>query len=397
MKHIYIRFIISFILLTAINPRKSFSQCPHGYVPDGVAFDTTINFTSGRHTSELKFPKFDPQVGMVTCAKLTMEMTGTLNTLYFENFDASSKSAEATFTRKDTITGPGLTSPLLNSETDNYGPYTLGPYDGVPNSGVDYFGIGPEQIFTRSTSFVITNLADLAIFYGPVGDSLTYNYNAESKTTINIPGNWLGGVITTGSVTYKLEYCYCPVSILPVNAYDFNVKKIDNDKAQLTWKANNDAGNYYYEIEYSNDGSNFTRVDIVEKQSVNSASISYNYLFTKNKVDSKYFFRIKQKFINGKALISSIKSIDFKESILSQFSLYPNPSNGIVGIKFDKYINGKILVNITNVNGQTIINKEIEITDGNYRQIGMLQRGVYWVKMTDVASQKTWVNQLLIK
>jgi hypothetical protein len=62
--------------------------------------------------------------------------------------------------------------------------------------------------------------------------------------------------------------------------------------------------------------------------------------------------------------------------------LYSNPPYGIVGIKFDKYINGKMLVRITNINGQTTNNKEIEITDGNYRRIEVLQWDMYWVIMT---------------
>ncbi len=218
-----------------------------------------------------------------------------------------------------------------------------------------------------------------------------------SKTTTNVTGNCVGGAETSGSVTYKLEYCYCPVEILPVNVYEFKAKKIDVDKAELSWKASSDPSVYYYEIEYSTDGSNFTSAGIVEKQSTGSASISYNYLFTKNDFNETYYFRVKQKFSNGKSLLSTIKSIDFKELNPSEFSLYPNLSNGIIGIKFDKNITGKLLVVITNVQGQTVYNKQIEISDNNFRQVTTLQRGMYWVKVTDVMGQKSFVNQLFIK
>ena len=130
---------------------------------------------------------------------------------------------------------------------------------------------------------------------------------------------------------------------------------------------------YNYEMEYSTDGSNFTRADIVEKQLGGSASISYNYVFTKNHFNETYFFRINQKFLNGKTLLSDTKSIGFDELKLSEFSLFPNPSNGIIGIKFDKNTTGNLLVVITNVQGQTVFNKQIEISDNNYRQITTLQ------------------------
>jgi hypothetical protein len=397
MTQIYFRsFIITLIILSAVLPQKGFSQCPNGYVPDGVAFDTTINFSSGRMAAVLRFPKFDPTVGMVTCARLTMEMTGTLNALWMENYDATPKTASAHFTRNDTITGDGLSGPLLNAESQTYGTYNLSPSDGSPNSGPDYTSVPPGEIFTRSTSFLITNVSDLANFYGPVGDSLTYNYSVDSRTTVDITGNWLGGVITTGSVTYRLEYCYCPIELLPINAFDFTVRKVD-DKAHITWKANNDVLPFYYEVEYSTDGRNFTRAAVIEKQSSNSGIISYNYLFEKNNVNEIYYFRLKQKFSTGKLMLSQTKSIDFGTDQSFKFSLYPNPSSGIIGIKFDNNKTRKILVSVTNVQGQTILNKIIEITDVNYRQIATVEKGMYWVKTVDLSSQKTCVNQLLIK
>lgn len=401
MKPVYIRVaILSFIITTALLflSFKSAAQCPNGYVPSGVAFDTTINFSSGRVLAELKFPKFDPQVGMVTCARLTMEMSATMENLSFENRDFGiSNTATADFTRKDTLSGPGLSSPLLNSESQTYGPYTLGPRDMTNNSGPDYIQVGPELIFTKSVSTIITNAADLAVFYGPVGDSLVYNYSVDSKTQTSVTGNWFGGAETSGSVTYRLEYCYCPVEILPVNAYDFKARKISGDKVELSWKGATDPAVYYYEVEYSTDGSNFTSAGIVEKQADNSASITYKYLFTKNDFNETYYFRVKQKFPNGKALLTDTQSIRFDELNLTGFSFYPNPSNGIIGIKFDKNITGKLLVVVTNTQGQIFYNRQIEISDNNYRQVTVLQTGMYWIKVTDVAGQRSYVNQLFIK
>jgi hypothetical protein len=401
MKHVYIRIIFIYIFLTIsllLIVIKLSAQCPHGYVPSGIAFDTTINFSSGRVFAELKFPKFDPQIGMVTCARLTMEMSATMENLSFENRDFGiSNTATADFTRKDTLSGPGLSSPILNSESQTYGPYTLGPRDLTNNSGPDYVQVGPEPIFTKSVSTIITNAADLAVFYGPVGDSLIYNYSADSRTQTSVTGNWFGGAETSGSVTYRLEYCYCPIEILPVNAYDFKAKKISSDKVELSWSAAIVPAIYYYEVEYSTDGSNFTSAGIVEKQSGNSASMSYKYLFTKNDFNETYYFRVKQKFSNGKTLLTDTRSIRFDELNITGFSLFPNPTSGIIGIKFDKNITGKLLVVITNSQGQILYNRKIEISDNNYRQVTVLQSGMYWVKVTDVAGQRSYVNQLFIK
>ena len=92
-----------------------------------------ILFTDGSHSSQIKFPKFDPQQGMVTCAKLTMTVSSTLNFMFFENRDNSPNTAHVVFSRDDVITGPGLSPSLSNSEVNSYGHYNLAPKDGVPN------------------------------------------------------------------------------------------------------------------------------------------------------------------------------------------------------------------------------------------------------------------------
>ena len=47
-----------------------------------------------------------------------MEMSSTMENLSFENRNFGiTNTAEADFTREDTLTGPGLSSSLLNSES----------------------------------------------------------------------------------------------------------------------------------------------------------------------------------------------------------------------------------------------------------------------------------------
>ena len=112
MKQIYPRLFKAIIYLSIYMVIGKSSQaqsvsCPQGYIADSLGYDTTINFSSGRVTRQIKFPKFDPTSGMVTCAKLTMTMTGTLNTLQFENIDNTTNTASATFNRNDTISEVG--------------------------------------------------------------------------------------------------------------------------------------------------------------------------------------------------------------------------------------------------------------------------------------------------
>lgn len=400
MKHFYIHRLCQFpflLFILFLMHENSFGQCPGGYVPSGVAFDTTISFTNGSHTSIIKFPKFDPTVGMVTCAKLTMTITSTLNLMRVENDDNAVNTASVTFIRKDTISGPGLNSPLGNGETKTFGAYTLNPTDGVPNSGSDYVAVGPENIFNTTKSVTITDLSDLSQFYGPPGDSLSYTYSAQGVTMPDITGNWSGGINAAGSIHYKLEFCYCPASVLPLNIYSFNVKKIADDQAELKWSGSNDVGqSYYYEAEVSRNAYNYTSIGIFQKTDANIENYKMNFSALHSE-SGIYYFRVKQVYANGYVRYSVTRQLTLESFDKIKFSVFPNPSNGIVGIKFDNNSEEQFALQIYNTQGQIIVTKDLVVSGSSYVQVATLRSGVYWMRLTNRKTQASSVNQLLIK
>lgn len=399
MKHLYPRFFIpvTCLLFGLLAGNNSFGQCPGGYVPSGIAFDTTISFTDGSHSSVIKFPKFDPSVGMVTCAKLTMTISSTLNFMYFENRDNFTNTAGVTFTRTDALSGPGLNAPFTNSETNSFGPYTLQPKDATPNAGSDYIGVGPEDIFNTTKSVTITNVGDLSQFYGPAGDSLEYLYTANGSSAISTTGNWFGGVDASGSIHYKIEFCYCPGVILPLNVYSFNVRKTGVGRAELKWTGSVEAGEeFYYVAEVSRNAYDYTEIGIVQKN--DNISGDYKIDFSALHGESgTYYFRVKQVYSNGYVRYSTIRQLILESSEKNIFSVYPNPSNGIVGIKFDNISAEEFAVQIFNAQGQKVVTKDIVVNGSSYMQLASLKSGVYWVRVTSKKNRSSSVQQILIK
>jgi hypothetical protein len=399
MKHLYLRFFIHAALLTSgvFAGVKSSAQCPGGYVPSGIAFDTTINFTDGNHSSIIKFPKFDGTVGMVTCARLSMTISSTLNFMYFENRDNFPNTAGVNFTRTDIISGPGLSSPLTNSETNGFGPYNLAPRDVTPNSGPDYIGVGPETIFNTTKTITITDISDLSQFYGPVGDSLVYNYAANGSSAISTTGNWFGGVDAAGSIHYRIEFCYCPAVSLPLNVYSFNVNKTSANKAELKWTGTDDPGmDFYYEVEVSRNAYDYTRVGILEKNDNISGNFKMNFSALQGET-GVYHFRVKQVYSNGYVRFSTTRQVVLESFEKNSFSIYPNPSNGIVGIKFDNIRAEEFVIQIFNTQGQKVLTKDIVVNGPSYVQLGNLTKGVYWVRVTSKKDQASSVQQLITK
>ena len=87
-----------------------------------------------------------------------------------------------------------------------------------------------------------------------------------------------------------------------------------------------------------------------------------------------------------------------KNSVRTKFSIYPNPSTGIVGIKFDNSLSGYFNALIYTTQGQMTVNREIVVKQGSsYMELARLVPGVYWLRLTDKKSLESSVHQLLIK
>ncbi len=401
MKYSYSTFfIVSFLVTVQVfSFRAAKAQCPYGYTPGTTMYDTTIATPPGINTLQVKFPQADPLAGMVTCLQLCISITGVVDSVSVENNSASPQTADIYYIRTDQITGPGLSGPLTNSINHHYGPYALGPTDGVLGSGPDFMYISHDTLLNAVTVCqTITNLDSLFQFYGH--DSVTYLYNISAFTNVSCTGgNYNSTVATSALVRFQFQYCTCPGFVLPLNIRNFSaVKKADN-KAELNWSGFDDPNipfSYHYVTEVSRDGIHFSPAGQVPRHQHGDGS--YNYLYTTRQNESgMFYFRVKQVYANGFTRISEVRPLRLEGSAPPKFIIYPNPSDGIVGIKFDNNHSGKMLLQIFNTQGQKVIHKEIEVSGSFYQQVATLQSGTYWLKLTDVTNQLSGVNQLFIK
>jgi len=89
-----------------------------------------------------------------------------------------------------------------------------------------------------------------------------------------------------------------------------------------------------------------------------------------------YYFCIKQVYADGYVRYSNIKHVILENSASPKFSVYPNPSSGIVGIKFDYTLGGHFNVLIYNTQGQMTVKKDIVVARcSSYRELGKLVPG----------------------
>lgn len=395
----YLRLFSAAIFLSFIMicQTEACAQCPDGQPAGATAFDTTIATPAGINSMELKFPQFDPQNGMVTCVTLCVTITGIVDSVSIENNSASSQTANAYYIRSDQITGPGLSTPLTNSINYHYGPYNLGATNGITGSGSDFISISHDTVLNAvQVCRTISDSATIEQFYGT--DSVTYLYDISAFTNISCTGgNYNSSVATSAFANFRFEYCTCDGVVLPLNIRRFDINKLSEGNAELKWSGYDDVfANYHYEVEISRDGHSFVSINSFEKHS--DPAEAYNMIYTvPNGESGIFYFRIKQVYSNGYVRYSNIKQVTLGSFVNVKFLVSPNPSTGIVGIKFDNSTSGHLDIKIYNAQGQMVVNKEMVVSGSSYLEVANLQSGMYWIRVTDKKGKVSCANQLLIK
>lgn len=393
-KHSFFPLLL-LILFELLFAATSHAQCVDGSAATPVVMDTTIYFEPGVTTTQVKFPKFDPESGMLRCVKLTTTMTGIIDTVAMQNLSSSTQSARFDYTREDRMEGPGLNTPLSNNFHKHYGTYEVTKFDGNFHSGTDHVSIPRDTVLQKTMSRTLNDSAEISQFYGK--DSVVYNYNINVSTVASISGGSSSNmVLTSAMVNFKFEYCSCAKVTLPVGLKNFTVSKSGAQTAHLSWEGESDEYNYVYEVEISRDGRNFSKLETINRKY--TASPIYQYAFAvKNNEYGQYYYRVRQRWQNGYVRYTAVKAIEFLNPLFATTTLFPNPSNGSAGIKFVNVKAGKMLVQVTNAAGQPVLQKELQVAETDYKMLGNLPAGTYWVKLTDVASQTSCVKQLIVQ
>ena len=267
----FLLICLSFLLIFSFQ-QVSYSQtCPDGSPQGGTAFDTTILFPAGLISTPVKFAKFDPLSGMVTCVKLCITIKGIIDTVALENYSSQPQVANYTYTRNDTITGPGISTFLTSNANLSFGPINLasGQSNGVFGSGPDFFSNGRDTVLTRQICTTISDSTNISQFYGT--DSVTYNYKIDANAVGVVPGGSAATfVLSSALVNFHFEYCTCPAMVLPLNVSAFGANKVSTNKIEVKWTGYDDPyANYHYEVELSRDGNKFSSIASYAKNTAN--------------------------------------------------------------------------------------------------------------------------------
>lgn len=158
---------------------------------------------------------------------------------------------------------------------------------------------------------------------GSGGYAYLYSYY-KSFMVMGMPP--MGMAMMTGDMDTRGVTNGFAMGTLPVSLISYNVKLLNNQKAQLTWSTASEINNSHFEIEKSSDGRNFIFIGRVTANG--NAGGGSGYSFTDPETISRNtYYRLKQFDIDGKWKDLGIKLVSTGSHTIAA-SAYPNPVKG---------------------------------------------------------------------
>jgi carboxypeptidase T len=150
---------------------------------------------------------------------------------------------------------------------------------------------------------------------------------------------------------FKIVKSTVPLMTLPVKFISFTGNLLPDETVALRWEAETDADHDHFEIERSADGINFESMGIIVNRP------PYRVLderpFTGNN-----FYRIKQSDKDGSVMYSHTVNIYVSPKAML-VSIYPNPVNDVLYIRWNYPGMGKYSISLNDITGRSVIRKEI--------------------------------------
>jgi endoglucanase len=142
---------------------------------------------------------------------------------------------------------------------------------------------------------------------------------------------------------------------LPVTLYDFHVKEICCNKAELHWKTASETNNDHFEIERSENGFDFKQIGQIEGKGTTNDPKSY--LFTDSElIQSTYYYRLRQVDTDGQSAYSNI--ISLIKTPEKAVTISPNPFREYLEVNYPDY-SKPATVTIRDVAGRLILKRMI--------------------------------------
>lgn len=251
------------------------------------------------------------------------------------------------------------------------GAVSAGWYDFANSTQTTSFPINEPYFNSTSASFALRSL-DISFLAGK--PNVAFRFVFKSDGSVNSAGVAIDDFQITGASNNPL-----PVQFL-------NFSGIANETSNLvSWSTATESNNAGFELERSSSGFDWEKLAFIK--GVGNSSETKNYNFSDSQANSNsYYYRLKQIDYNGNYAYS--KTILITRINLQTFSLeqvFPNPTNGIIYLHFNKITEKNLSLVVFDMSGKAILQKVLEAGQSNYLfdfTSYQLANGTYLLQLT---------------
>jgi Secretion system C-terminal sorting domain len=188
-------------------------------------------------------------------------------------------------------------------------------------------------------------------------------------------------VLLGGRTVYVDNIYFYNGNVLPVGLTNFSATKNKNI-TNINWSTLTEANNKGFAVEKSTDGVNFSTIEFVNGVGNSNSKNNYSTIDKAPKVGLNYY-RLKQIDVDGRFTYSSIATVKFEKTDVSNFSFFPNPAKEMLKINVGVIENENATIKLMNTLGQTVISKTINKSGSTSVisfDISTMASGIYYLE-----------------
>ena len=279
--------------------------------------------------------------------------TASPDTRYYVGYTAT---APVTVTRSSqTVNGNGTTTVNITTGA------ALSPQEKIYVRSV----IGASANFSGSTATSIVQATGTGTSYTATiaapSSSNTVNYYVFTSTgslSTLTAANELNKSLSILRYDDNGGVNYSNLVTLPVSFISFDAKLNNSGTVDLTWLTASESNNSHFIILKSTDGLNFSQVSKITG-SGNSYKQNNYQAIDKNPTKGNNYYQLRQYDFDGKETVLATKVVNFSLKNTNEVSVYPNPTQDVLNIKFDAATYH--IAKLVDFNGKVLVSKAIDI------------------------------------
>jgi hypothetical protein len=231
--------------------------------------------------------------------------------------------------------------------------------------------IGASGALTTGAGFTTRSTANQNI----VEDKIGTPTGSYSTTFNSAGGNWVAEMAT-----------FKPLITLPVELVSFDATVMNGNAVKLDWVTATETNNDYFELEHSQNGSDWVAVGKINGAGNSNTAIAYSA--TDNAAyPGLSYYRLVQFDLDGHANYSKVLTVRSGLQPAGKIKVYPNPAVSYLTVEGDYAdLQGVLVISAAGelMNGKTQVSRE---NDSRITiNLSVLPKGVYFLKTRDQCS-----------